>query len=165
MPTTQRFALALACVALGLAGACSSSKPMTPARDAAPEAFADLGSDPQPKTDVGDTATTPDEPATVTRDVPVDPAVDKDAIPADRAADVFVPADVADVLAAETDRDMGARDAVDAPADLGTAEAAQDVADGPLDASGDLATACTPGRDQTCNDSPASALWGTCNSD
>jgi hypothetical protein len=32
----------------------------------------------------------------------------------------------------------------------------------PKDAGPDIKTVCTPGSDQTCNDSPASATWGVC---
>jgi hypothetical protein len=170
MPNARRVAVALTSLVLGLAGACSSSKPMSSSRDAAPEARADVANDATASTDViADTVAPPDDLATVIRDAPADPAADKDGARADSVADLLVLADVlvpADVPAAETARDTGAPDVADARADLGAAEAGRDSGDGPLDTAGDLATACTPGMDQTCNDNDlVSSVWGSCRAD
>lgn len=147
------FPLGYLAVALALA-ACSSSKPMTSKLDGAwpdglPDRPGDLAVD---AAGLADSAQPPSDAVKVT-DAPGDLPERADAPPPKDATAVEAPVDKPAPDTADAPAD-GPRDGKDgAPPDQGTV----------LDLGSDLAAVCTPGMDQTCNDSEiASSLWGGC---
>jgi hypothetical protein len=155
-------------VLVGL-GAAACSKPMQHGRDASVDPGHD-GTDGvvAPAADV----------ATDLEDVAADGIVTKDAPAlADAVAmsDIYVPADLSptrdapppdlakDALAAEIAGDVATAEVVDGHRD---GAAAPDTPPALGDGGTGVPAACTPGMDQTCNDSSlVSSVWGTCAAD
>jgi hypothetical protein len=134
--------------------------------DAGPDAAAEAASDPRSDAASADAAATPADVVPVTADAPMEGGKDTRLVP-DAGADTVLPTDPPrgnDALAADAGKDANAVDLLEARAD-----GAQDLADAVTDvadARTDSAAACTPGMDQTCNDSDlVSSVWGRCNSD
>jgi len=151
--------------------ACSSSKPLQTRRDAAsPDVTGDV---------LRDTAAPPPDTATAVDDAAPDAPVARDAAgPADTRAiaDAPVAADLSptkDAPAPDAPSEFGHLGNPDLRGDLGLGDDGRDGEDaapvapdvGP-DAGTDVAAACTPGMNQTCNDSiVVSSVWGTCTPD
>lgn len=158
--------LALACAVAAAAASCSS-KPMQAKPDAGPDAIPDAAIDLRRDGVVADVAVDSADVVIAIADGAADSARDTSRL-ADMA-DAFVSPDLA------PPKDVPVADSLgDASPDVldGRRDVRPDAARGPIDAVDafdartDTAAACTPGMNQTCNDSDlVSAVWGRCNPD